>query len=399
MDTRTLLVALAFITVTILAYIDNFAIVTVISPYAQALGASGILLGLIVAGYSLAEDVFEAFVGYFIDRVKRLKLILVIGLLLNSMVILMYIYAYDPGSLLGVRLIHGGLGALIGPATMAMARYIRSPFKGLGGRMGIYGLAIMTSTSIGFPMGGIMTKYFGRESLFTFLSTIIFFGAILSMILPSPEVGLGRREKLSVRDWVSRGFGILSDRVVFSALLAIFGLSFISGAITTLLPNISYLYVERGEVALSTYMGVTAVVAMFLQIPLGLVSDRVERLKLIIFGIVMVMLGLILLVMANTYIWLVAAAIPYGFGYAILFPSTAASVLSRVSKDDTAYASGLYHLMFTEGVVWGAIFSGLLYTAIDPVNTLYLSIIPISISLVSIIQYIYSRESWVVGDV
>lgn len=391
MGSRAILISALFIAVTSLAYIDNFSIVTVISPYAQSLGATGIMLGLIVAGYSLAEDVFEAFVGYFIDRVKRIKHIIVAGLILNSLVIIFYLYAYDPPSLLSVRLAHGALGALIGPATMAMARYIKMPFGGLGGRMGVYGLAIMISTSIGFPMGGIISKYLGREYLFIIVSIIIFIGGLASILLPSPERELGEKEPISIRDWLGRGANILSDWVAFSALLAIFGLSFISGAITTLLPDISSFYVEKGEIALSTYLGITAIIAMILQLPLGLVSDKVERLKLISIGIIMVVLGLILLTLSGSLLMLALAAVPYGFGYAILFPSTAATVLSRVSKEDTAYASGLYHLMFTEGVVWGAVFSGAIYLIINPLNTLYLSIIPISMALAIIIYKLMSR--------
>jgi MFS family permease len=392
LDIRATIVSISFIIVIILAYIDNFSIVTVISPYAQSLGASGILLGMIVAGYSLAEDIFETFVGYITDRIKKLKAVLVAGMITNSLVIILYLYVYSPYSLLLIRLLHGTLGALIGPTTMALARYIPSPFKGLGGRMGLYGFGIMISTSIGFPLGGIVTAYFGRETLFTLIATIIFIGGLLSITLPSPKIYQENPEKPSIHDWLMRGKQILRDIYIVSGLLTIFGMSFVSGAITTLLPNVSSAYVESGEIALSTYLGLTAIIAMILQIPIGLLADKVNRLKMILIGMLMIIIGLILLTKATSILELGIAAIPYGIGYAILFPTTATLILSRVSRDNTAYASGLYHLMFTEGIVWGAIYSGSLYSWINPLNTLYVSITPLSIAFIIGLSILLRRE-------
>jgi len=65
--------------VTVLAYIDTHSLHPFLSVYAGALGAGILLTDIIIASFSLSEDLFEIISEYLMDKFKRRKSFLVFG--------------------------------------------------------------------------------------------------------------------------------------------------------------------------------------------------------------------------------------------------------------------------------------------------------------------------------
>jgi MFS family permease len=382
MSVKTKILPLIFSIVIVLAYVDNFSLHPVLTPYAIELGASGLILGVIVASYSLSEDIFEVAIGYIADRTKRRKLILTIGMLLNSIAIYAYSLVNTPFQLIMARFIHGGFGSLIGPSSMALAKTTPNPLSSLGGRMGAYGVAIMSGAIVGWYMGGIIPSIYGIRGFFVILAVVVFLGMVLSIFIKESEEKINVEVKYSARDFFGRTIGILRDRYVLNGLMALFGVTFTQGSVTTLLPIIASSYIDRPPLAVGIFLGTTAVLAFILQIPFGIISDRVGRIKMLILSILLIITGIIMAVFSESIKGLLIASIPYGAGYSILFPASAALVLSRVDDEDTSLASSLFHIMITEGVVWGAILTSPLYLLITPEYAILTSLVPCIFALI-----------------
>ena len=103
----------------------------IISPilplYAENLGATGVWLGVIVAGFSISRTVIVPFAGRLSD-LKGRKLLLAIGLLAYTIISIGYIWADSIASLVLIRLLHGIGAGLVGPIAQAYSR-VKSPLR------------------------------------------------------------------------------------------------------------------------------------------------------------------------------------------------------------------------------------------------------------------------------
>ncbi len=94
----------------------------IISPlltvYASGLGATGIQIGFMVAGYSLSRAFVQTFTGWFSDRRGR-KSLMVIGLAAYTVISLGYSIALNIYHLTAVRFLHGLASALVIPVAQA----------------------------------------------------------------------------------------------------------------------------------------------------------------------------------------------------------------------------------------------------------------------------------------
>jgi len=93
-------------------------IAPLLPAYAKGLGATGLWLGIIFAGFSFSRVVFMPIIGRISDKRGRKKFICS-GLLLYSLISLLYPLAKGVYSLTVIRLIHGFASSLVVPIAMA----------------------------------------------------------------------------------------------------------------------------------------------------------------------------------------------------------------------------------------------------------------------------------------
>ncbi len=93
--------------VTIIINIDAFSLAPFIASYARELNAAPLMVGLIVASYAIVNDIFQLPLGYFMDKLGRGKLLLMIGLVADAVAMLAYSLSRIPKHLLLTRIFHG----------------------------------------------------------------------------------------------------------------------------------------------------------------------------------------------------------------------------------------------------------------------------------------------------
>ena len=106
--------------IVIVAFLDTFVQLPIITPYALELGAPLPLTGAIVAVYSLTNMVGNIYGGHWIDRYGRKKM-LYSGMLAVFVILLLYPLAQNAWQLFFIRFIHGLAGGVLIPAAFAFA--------------------------------------------------------------------------------------------------------------------------------------------------------------------------------------------------------------------------------------------------------------------------------------
>ena len=165
--------------VVLVAFLDLFIQLPVISAYAKSLGAAASMGGAIVGMYSASNLAGNVGAGLLLDRLNRKRLIAV-GMILTSVALYLYDFVSTPEQLLALRAFHGLVAGVLAPGAFAM----------LGDRMtlhhtrsiGMSGALIAVSAVIGPPLAGFIRDLWGFGAVFTTSGTLMLLAAVVFLI-------------------------------------------------------------------------------------------------------------------------------------------------------------------------------------------------------------------------
>ena len=162
--------------VVLVAFLDLFMQLPVISPYAKSLGATASMGGAIVGMYSASNLVGNVGAGVLLDRLNRKRLIAV-GMLLTSALLYLYNFTDTPGELLALRFFHGLAAGVLAPGAFALLgdRTARHHTRSIG----LSGALIAVSAVIGLSVAGIIRDLWGFGAVFTTSGTLMLLAAVL----------------------------------------------------------------------------------------------------------------------------------------------------------------------------------------------------------------------------
>ncbi len=132
--------------------------------YALELGATGLTLGLMVAGFSIARGVTQPIIGSYSDRFGK-KRFLVFGLLIYAIVAVTYSFSGSVIHLIIIRFFHGVGAAMTVPMAMAIMADM-SPQGKEGQYMGLLNIAIFAGIGGGPLLGGVFRDLWGMHTAF-----------------------------------------------------------------------------------------------------------------------------------------------------------------------------------------------------------------------------------------
>ena len=335
--------------VTFLGFLDTHLLIPIMALYAAELGASIGIIGLIIGLYSLTNTPANILFGRLIDRIGY-KVPLIAGLIGDALSMFLYSVCRLPVHLALVRVLHGTIGALIGPATMSVtADYGAEKQKGRA--MGFYGMALATATLVGYGLSGTLASRLGYQAVFLFGAAMLIIGVMLSFWLP------GSRQSSSGLKTSSGGFNKAKDLIkrkgLSIAYCAIFAQYFTFGGVVTLLPfYVRSLGMDAFHVGM--LLAIFAIMFIVLQFPSGALSDRKGRLIPIVFGLSLGIISLVMLPSVAIFPLLAVATALYGVAYGLLFPSISALVADHTIPEERGLATGIFHALLTAGVAVGA---------------------------------------------
>ena len=131
---------------------------------AASLGASDVLLGMIVSVSSLTGMLTKPLFGVLSDRQGR-KLWILLGTLLFAGVPFLYKFIDTPGQLVALRLLHGTATAIYGPVTVAYVAERSGRRK--AERLGWFGMARSGGYVVGPLAAGMLLLWNNPADVFT----------------------------------------------------------------------------------------------------------------------------------------------------------------------------------------------------------------------------------------
>ncbi len=334
----------------------GFGIISPLLPvYATSIGATGLWLGIIFSGFSFSRVFLMPIVGRLSDK-KNKKRFIVVGLLLYTIISLFYIFASNVYLLTAVRMLHGLASVMVIPIAMA---YVGE--TSVEGEEGIRMGGINTSRSLGRAfgplLGGTLYSVLGIASVFLIMSGLSAIAFVMALLfLPSKNNIIKQNDVLSYRHVLKivKIRGLFLYRLVRAINL---GMLFVFLPLFSVSINLSV--IEIG-ILVSSIIFIDAI----LQKPFGYLADKINRLNLIIFGLIFSAIPLFIIPFTHNFIELIFVCSFIGLGRAISMPASLALTVEVGRKIGMGFAMGLLSTAMGIGMIISSLSSGIIYDAL-----------------------------------
>ncbi len=320
--------------------------------YARDLGATGVWVGVIFAGYAISRTVILPFVGRLSDRRGR-KIVISVGLLLFTVTSFTYVLADNVAVLFAIRLLQGVAAGFVQPIAQAYIGDI-APLGEEGKWMGYFNATFLVGWGCGPLMGGILNDHFGMDSAFYVmggLNALAFLGVSIFL----PEVVRKKVEsapRSSFRDMASSrlSWGLFSFQVGDSAH---------RGIVQTFIPVFGSMTLSLSSSLTGTALSVLVLGAGLIQIITGRLADRFNKSRVVIIGSIGIIIsGLVVPQAVGFWTMLVFLAIAI-VGDATAVPSASALVIEEGRKHGMGLSMAMFNMGLGVGMSVGPILAGL----------------------------------------
>jgi DHA1 family multidrug resistance protein-like MFS transporter len=132
-------------------------IIPILPYYVEAFGASGRVLGMLIAAFAFTQFLFAPIWGRLSDRIGR-KPLITIGMFGFAAAELMFATATDLWMLFLSRILAGMFGSALMPTAMAYVSDVTTEEK-RGQGMGLMGAAMALGIVVGPGIGGVLAEY------------------------------------------------------------------------------------------------------------------------------------------------------------------------------------------------------------------------------------------------
>ncbi len=242
-------------------------------------GATTTEVGLINSSFLLMMGLLALPLGLLGDRWGRRRIVLG-GLLLAAAASLLLYWSGTPRQLMSILLVFGVGLAMIGPSLMAQVADLAPPSH-LGRAYGWYTTAIYTGMSLGPAVGGALAEVWGYRQIFLALAVAMLAlvpPALVSLRPAAVREGSGKVQALTLL-WEEGG----RNHALQGCWLLTLGSCFALGFFVTFFPLYALAQgLTAGEIGL--VFALQALINALSRLPLGRLSDRLDKGRLTILG-------------------------------------------------------------------------------------------------------------------
>jgi MFS family permease len=311
--------------------------------------------GLLISLFGLVFGVSQPFTGALVDRLNRRKPFVIGGLLLVAGAMAAYTLTDRYVYTLVLRSLQGLGLALTLPATMAILADTTER-RSRGGAMGIFSTFRVTSLAIGPLLGGYVYDHYGSNATFLTGTAFVLLGALLVQIwVKEVRAEAPQEGRRPVR---------VFDRDVMSVpILSLgFGAFVMASSIAMIAPLEQVFNAKLGETATAFGIAFSALLVsrIAVQIPLGHLSDRRGRKRLIVGGLAVLAASLIPMGLVATTWQLVGLRVLQGLATGAVAAPTFALVGDLSSAGCEARQMGVVTMGFGLGIATGTLAAGIL---------------------------------------
>ena len=342
--------------VTLVAFLDLYMQIPVISTYAKSLGAAEAMIGVIVGMYSAVNLLGNVGAGVALDKVDR-KLLVVAGMLLTAAALYCYPLVQTPGQLLALRGFHGFAAGALAPGAFAMLGD-RSGDGGQARSMGMGGALIAISAVVGPALAGVIGDRLGYEYVFMTSGTFMLAAAAAFWLLVPGDANVAAGEVAADAERTDAASPVRSPimlRVYGATLAMTFGFGALVAYLPIMLEDIGAdIWVRGAAFAVLSLVG-----AIVMASPIQRALDARSRPLTVLAGLVgMGASCFVLATLGGTLTGVLAAMLLFGFGFGLLFPALTATVSESAAGRQRGAAFGIFYATYSLGVVIGSVVTG-----------------------------------------
>ena len=357
----------------------GLGIISPIMPnYASDLGASGIYIGLIYSSFSFSRVILQTPIGRLADTFSKKKII-VAGLIMYTIISVVYTYVTSPEMLILVRVFHGVGSSMMMPVAMAYAMNL-TPKGEEGKYMGYMNTALFSGFGAGPFIGGYIYENYSTRMVFNTMSVLVAISLVLTILLVPDEESLGmkpRQSPVPIREIL--GNKTLSSILIYRAVNALG-----RGTIMSFLPLFAVQILGLSSTNIGIILSTGIFLNAFLQTPMGILADRVNRKTLLIAGGLIASVGYFYMVQTGTITEIFVARMTVSMGSALSLPAVTAIIAEEGRELGSGSTVGVFNTAMSIGQIIGPVFSGFLLDTYGMGSVFYFSGF---ISVISVIAY------------
>jgi MFS family permease len=329
-------------------------IVPILPIYAENLGATGLWLGAIFAGFSLTRSIFMPLIGRFSDLMGR-KRFITLGLFIYTVSSLGYIEAASALELLIVRVIQGFSSAMIIPISMAFIADIAPPQKEAT-YMGFFTVALFLGFGTGPILGGITKDFISMEANFLIMGGLCLLALVFVLIYLPRASSVAQKEKSPATPFKT----ILKSRSIRGICFYRFSNAFCRGSIMTFLPLYAHNALKLSGSQIGTVIASGILLTAFLQLPFGKLADRASRKMLVIAGSLLYFSIVPFIPHTLTFFQILSLNIVLGFLGALSLPAASALVVNEGKLYGMGSTMAIFNVAMSVGLAIGPLTSGII---------------------------------------
>jgi len=322
--------------------------------YLITFGASSTVIGAFMAVFTIMATTMRIPIGLLIDRIGR-KPFLLYGIALFGIGNFGYIWAPSIALMIPGRILHG-LGWSSSTTAVATIAADIVPMGRRGELMGYAGMASSLAAALGPVLGFALFHRFDYPGIFFGAGVLLVLSFIAGLSVTEPKRGEPVQHKSS--HWLDT----ISVKETIHPAIAVAFLSFGHGGILTFLPIHA---LKLGLTNPGIWFGVYAACILLSRPIAGPLSDRISRRAVILPGLILNIAGILLLAMAASPNWLMAAAVVGGFGTGAAQPALMTVAVDQSAASRRGQSLAQFQLFYDLGIGIGSLTLGALLDLVD----------------------------------
>ncbi len=317
--------------------------------FVKNLGGDAASIGYVMGIFGIASISTALVSGFLIDRYGQ-RIFMLLGSALMFLFSLLYLFVSDINAIMyALRLLQGiAFGLFFTSAATAVSYTIPRSIR--HSCLTTFGITTIACFSIGPFFGEILIDKFGYHTFFLYASSFQLLAFILCFFSAETTRGV-------LTGHIFQGFYkvLLSDR--FNVLFLV-NLMIAVGLGS--LVHFFHVHLHDKGLQMGIFFVIYAVVAILIRLVGGKFTDVIERRKIALPALFMMVASMPIAFFVESYTHLILFSVVFSVGYGFAYPTVNTMVIDRAHAGERGTAVGIFNMAYGTGINASAIILGLI---------------------------------------
>lgn len=317
--------------------------------FVKDLGGDAASIGYVMGIFGIASVSTALVSGFLIDRYGQ-RIFMLLGSALMFLFSLLYLFVSDINAIMyALRLLQGiAFGLFFTSAATAVSYTIPREIR--HSCLTTFGITTIACFSVGPFFGEILIEKFGYNTFFLYASSFQLLAFILCFFSAKSIRGV-----LTGR--IFQGF----YKVLFSDKFSVLFLVNLMIAVGLgSLVHFFHVHLYEKGLQMGIFFVIYAVVAILIRLVGGKFSDVIERRKIALPALFMMVASMPIAFFVESYTHLILFSVVFSVGYGFAYPTVNTMVIDRAHAGERGTAVGIFNMAYGTGINSSAIILGLI---------------------------------------